>query len=259
MNKLFGKAHQGSRSVSGAMSDSPDEATVIWPPWLNSADARWNRKIVRLNSPGFLTHKVMRWNVVLGKFWARLACSNRKMNIRVTWEVLRLDSAAFLSLDSAQQNLHLDLWSPFSLFGLNTRGHEEVIDVSCSIRQDSPNVFLDHSLLFMIPCWILHTDRPGGVSSIPEPQQNGLFCCIENGNDKAKISRAAPVQPDPPLQVGCGVSMTVPFWESQILNEDLLRAPRYLGQSISAPSWLLSTLFRWPRRFYLNLFKFFEG
>lgn len=135
------------------------------------------------------------------------------MNIRVTWEALRLGSVAFLSLSSAQQNLHLDLWSPFWLFGLNIRGHAEVTDVSFSIWRDSPNVFLDYSLLFMIPCWILHTDRAGGVSSIPEFQRNGLFCCIENGNDKAKISRAAPVKPVSPVR--CGLTL---FYSSPILR-----------------------------------------
>lgn len=185
------------------------------------------------------------------------------MNFRVTWEALRLGSAAFLSLSSAQQNLHWDLSSPFWLFGLNIRGHAEVTDISFSTWRDSPNVFLDYSLLFMIPCWILHTDRAGGVSSIPEFQQNGLFCCIENGNDKAKISRAAPVKPVPPVR--CGLTL---FYSGPILR---ISNPKWgpvwstqIFRTVSAPSWLLSTLFRWPRRFYLNLyylnlFKFFRS
>lgn len=63
--KLFSEAHQGSRHVSGAILDLPGEGIGIQSHWLASVDVTWNWKIVQLNSPRFLTHKIMRQNVVL--------------------------------------------------------------------------------------------------------------------------------------------------------------------------------------------------
>lgn len=110
------------------------------------------------------------------------------------------------------------LYSRFSFSGLNIRGHAEVIDVSPSLWQDSPDVFLASSLLFMIPCWILQSDRTGSVGRVPESWLNGLFCCIQRGNDKAKISSALPVIWVAPNSCGVTRFSGSPVWRASDLK-----------------------------------------
>lgn len=161
------------------MLEPPDKTSARWPPlidlswrymeqkncpvelsWIPDVQSHETECCLNLLSSGAIYY------ITIGKWTSELPmCAEPR-------------SASFPSLSSTLQNQHRDLSSHLSLFGLNIRGHAEVIDIRHSILQDSPNVFLDCNLLLMTSCWILQADRAGRVGSVPESQLNGLFSCF---------------------------------------------------------------------------------